>query len=81
MKRFMLRFHLLAAFLVFALLACPSWGETIEVGDLMRKLVEADWIEQDARQGGDFSLEYTNQLITRGHELAERLRSLSAPQS
>jgi hypothetical protein len=49
----------------------------------MRKLVEADWIERDRQQAEntDFSLEYTNQLIIRGYKLAERLRSLSAPES
>ncbi|MHC4168442.1 MAG: TolB family protein, partial [Planctomycetota bacterium] len=83
MKRFLLRFHLLAAFLVFALLVCPSWGAAVDVGESVRGLVEADWIERDARQGGggDLSLEYTKQLIMQGYKLAERLRSLSAPQS
>ncbi|MHC4371324.1 MAG: hypothetical protein ACYSW8_27240 [Planctomycetota bacterium] len=83
MKRFVLQFHLPAGFLVLALLVCPSFGGPVDVGESVRRLVETDWIERDARQGGggDSSPEYTKQLITRGYKLAERLRSLSAPQS
>jgi len=77
------RLRLLAALSILALGVCPAPALTIDVGGSVRDLVEADWIKQDRQQSenGDFSLEYTNQLIIRGCKLAERLRGLSAPAS
>ncbi|MHC4073314.1 MAG: hypothetical protein ACYTGS_14990, partial [Planctomycetota bacterium] len=79
MKRLTFRLHLLAASFTLALLVSSGLAGMTEVGAPMRELVETDWIEQD--ENGDFSLEYTNQLISRGYKLAGRLRGLSAPES
>jgi hypothetical protein len=79
MKRRTFRLHLLAALFTLALLASSGLARTTDVGGPVRELVEADWIEK--AENGDFSLEYTNQLISRGYKLAERLRGLSALES
>ncbi|MFH1716726.1 MAG: hypothetical protein ABIF19_05200 [Planctomycetota bacterium] len=83
MNRRTLLTGLFAASLILALWACAGSAETVDVGDSMQKLVEADWIDRDGQQAGstDFPAEYTRQLITRGFALAERLRRLSASNS
>ncbi len=53
----------------------------IEIGDSMRELVEADWINQDSRfpappeqaLGGSFDLAHTRRVVEQGKSLAARL--------
>jgi len=47
MKRYTFRLHLLAASFILALLVCSSPAGTVELGGLVRELVEADWIRAD----------------------------------
>jgi hypothetical protein len=83
MDRNAFQLRLLVVFFILALFVSPAPARTIDVGDSVCELVEADWIEQDQDQAenADFSLEYTNQLISRGYMLAKRLRALSASES
>ena len=81
MDRRAFRLRLLAVFFILTLLVRPAPARTIEVGDSVRRLVEADWLDRELRQAREISLEQVNQLIGRGYKLAERLRGLSAPES
>jgi hypothetical protein len=47
MKKHTFRLHLLAASFMLALLVCSSPAGTVEVGGLVRELVDADWIRAD----------------------------------
>ncbi|UCE47939.1 MAG: hypothetical protein JSW47_20365, partial [Phycisphaerales bacterium] len=83
MNRFRFRLHLWAVFFIFTLPVCPAPARTIDVGDSVRRLVKADWLDRELQQArdGDISLERIRGLIKRGYKLAERLRDLSAPES
>ncbi len=81
MNRHTRRRGLLAAYMVLALCGCLVSAETIDIGDSMQQLIEADWIDRDCYLAGstDFPTDYTRQLITQGLALAERLHRISAP--
>jgi len=59
----------------------------IEIGDSMRELVEADWVNQDSSfaappgqaLGGSFDLAHTRHVIEQGKALAARLRRDADP--
>ena len=51
MNRYTFRLRLLAASFLLVLFVCPSLARTIDVGDSVRGLVEADWIRADVEFG------------------------------
>jgi hypothetical protein len=89
MKRGKFQFRHYAVLLILAFFVYPVSAGMTDVGSSMHKLIEADWINRDKQFSGDMQstksadsvVEYTQQLIKRGHGLAERLRGLSASES
>jgi len=86
MKRCTLKAGLLLTVAVFCSSVRPARAGAIEIGDSMRELVEADWIDQANRfaartvqqeppaQAGSFDPAYTREVIERGKALVARLR-------
>ena len=86
MKRCTLKAGLLLTVAVFCSSVRPARAGAIEIGDSMRELVKADWIDQADRfaartaqqnpyaQPGSFDPAYTREVIERGKALVARLR-------
>jgi hypothetical protein len=89
MKRGKFQFRHYAVLLILAFLVSLVSAGPTDTGDSMRKLTEADRIGRDRQFTGDMQSDksadsivgYTRQLVNRGYNLAERLRSMSASES
>jgi len=92
MKRCTLKAGLLLIIAVFCSSVRLASARTIEIGDSMRELVKADWIDQADRftvrtaqrnssaQPGSFDPAYTRDVIERGKALVVRLRRDAEPE-
>lgn len=87
MKRCTLKAGLPLTIAVFSLSVGLTWAGAIEIGDSMRELVKADWIDQADRfvartaqqkptaQPGSFDPACTREVLERGKALVVRLRA------
>lgn len=80
MNRGIFEFKLSAALTILLFWASFATVKAVDIDPTMHKLIEADWVEQDD-MSADFPPEQISKLVTRGYELAERLRILSASNS